>query len=258
MVCIVALDLHQHFVYHETMNASKITLGPEALLSEVAAAIGEPARTRMLCCLMDGHARTATELSVVAQVSASTASVHLARLKASHLVDAVAQGKHRYFRLAGPQVGAALEALMVLSNGAPQPFVPNTPSRLRDARTCYDHLAGTVAVAVHDQLLGKGWLVPADGLRPGGYELTKPGEDMLAELGVDVAATRAQRRRFACACMDWSERRPHLGGALGAAFLKQAIASGWVAADLDSRAVTLTSKGRRTLQRRLELADEAM
>lgn len=235
------------------MNASKTSASPDALLSEVAAAIAEPARTRMLCCLMDGHARTATELAVVAQVAASTASVHLARLKASHLVDAVAQGKHRYFRLAGPQVSSALEALMVLSSGTPRPFVPRTPNRLREARTCYDHLAGTLAVTVHDQLLGQGWLLPVDGPRPGAYELTQAGEDRLVELGIDVPGTRAQRRRFACACMDWSERKPHLGGALGAAFLKQAIASGWVAGDLDSRAVTLTPKGRRTLQKRLNL-----
>jgi len=140
---IVALDLHQHFVYDETMNATKTSVQPDALLSQVAAAIAEPARTRMLCCRRDGHARTATELAVVAQVSASTASAHLTRLKASALIESLPQGKHRYFRLAGPQVSAALEALMVLSHGvsdpassAPARFVPSTPNRLRSARTC--------------------------------------------------------------------------------------------------------------------------
>jgi DNA-binding transcriptional ArsR family regulator len=230
----------------------------ESLLSQVAAAIAEPARTRMLCCLMDGHARTATELGVVAKVSPSTASVHLAKLKANHLVDVVAQGKHRYFRLSGPQVGAALESLLVLAGATPKPFVPSTPSRLRGARTCYDHLAGTLAVALHDHMVQQDWLQPCDTGVPGGYQLSTNGETQLTALGVDVPLVRAQRRRFACACMDWSERKPHTGGAIGAALLNVAMAHGWLRRDLDSRAVELTGKGRRAFQTHFAIDTHAL
>src|ERR1700684_3714286 len=112
-------------------------------VSGIAAAIGEPARTRMLFCLMDGHARTGTELAIVAEVSPSTASVHLNRLKTERLVKVHVQGKHRYYSLEGPNVAHALEGLSVLAGGPLDKFVPRTPSRLRAARTCYDHVAGT-------------------------------------------------------------------------------------------------------------------
>ncbi len=139
-------------------------------LARLAGAIAEPARARMLGCLMDGHARTATELATVAEVAASTASAHLARLKEERLVELLVQGKHRYFRLASDDVAAALESLMVVA-GTPRAteFKPNTPSRLRSARTCYDHMAGTAGVALHDRLHAQGWL---SGLHSGSYELT--------------------------------------------------------------------------------------
>lgn len=234
-----------HFVYHETMPAKTHNAHAEVLLSQVAAAIAEPARTRMLCCLMDGHARTATELGVVAQVSPSTASVHLAKLKSSSLVEVVAQGKHRYFRLSGPHVAAALEALLVIAGAVQQPFVPSTPSRLRGARTCYDHLAGTLAVVLHDQMVRQTWLQASEG---GSFELSAQGEAQLIDMGVDVPTARLQRRRFACACMDWSERKFHIGGALGAALLKFALSRAWLRCDMDSRAVTITPTGHRAFK----------
>src|SRR5215470_15676788 len=128
--------------------------------SKIAAAIGEPARARMLFCLSDGHARTSTELAVVAEVSPSTASVHLNRLKSERLVKVHAQGKHRYYSLDGPNVASALEGLSVLAGRPRTKFVPNTPSRLRAARTCYDHMAGTLGVSLHDRLHAVGWLSP--------------------------------------------------------------------------------------------------
>jgi DNA-binding transcriptional ArsR family regulator len=221
-------------------------------VSAVAAAIAEPARTRMLQCLMDGHARTSTELAVVAEVSPSTASVHLARLKEQRLVKVTTQGKYRYYSLEGPSVAAALEALAVLAGGVRSSFVPNTPPSLRAARTCYDHMAGAVAVALHERFLEYGWLVggPADA---GSYELTEAGTEALEAAGVDVGAARALRRRFACACLDWSERRPHLAGALGAALLKTALKRRWFIKDLDGRALKLTSAGRRELRARFRL-----
>lgn len=215
-------------------------------VARVAGAIAEPARARMLCCLMDGHARTSTELAVVAEVSPSTASVHLARLRDQQLVKVLAQGKHRYYSLAEGRVAAALEALMVLGGNERGTFVPNTPSRLRWARTCYDHMAGTVAVALHDRLLDAGWMT-TDHRDDASYELTPLGSREMASLGIDVVTMRASRRRFACACLDWSERRAHVGGAAGAALLKTAVLRKWLVKDIDSRSLRITKLGEREL-----------
>lgn len=210
-------------------------------LSAVAGAIADPARARMLCVLLDGRARTATELAAAADIGASTASSHFQRLREQGLVEMAVQGKHRYYRLANSEVGHALEALLVVAGAERVPFKPNTPSALREARTCYDHMAGTLAVRIHDAMLARQWLA-AEGRD---YILTPLGEAALAQIGVDVARARQRRRRFACACLDWSERRSHLGGALGAALLDALAQRGWVSKDLDSRALSVTKKGER-------------
>jgi DNA-binding transcriptional ArsR family regulator len=228
--------------------------GGELAVSRIAAAIGEPARARMLYCLADGRARTSTELAVVGQVSPSTASVHLNRLKAERLVTVFAQGKHRYYSLNGASVADALEALCVVAGSPHDAFVPNTPNRLRAARTCYDHLAGTVAVALHDRLTALKWLVPADA-GAHAYDLGLAGRRGFAAIGIDVDAARGLRRRFAFACVDWSERRPHIGGALGAALLSAALRKKWVVPDLDSRALSITAAGRREMRARFGLQD---
>lgn len=214
----------------------------DGAMSRIAGAIAEPARTRMLCALMDGHARTSTEMAVIADISPSTASAHLARLKDDGLVKLHTQGRHRYYSLAGAHVAQALEALMVISQSTTRAFVPNTPHRLQFARTCYDHMAGTLAVRLHDYFIESGWLIGDEA-----YQLTLAGEKEMSALGVDVQTLRAQRRRFACSCLDWSMRRPHLAGALGAALLQSFIARKWVTQDLDSRALGMTSKGRKEL-----------
>jgi DNA-binding transcriptional ArsR family regulator len=219
----------------------------DAGVSRIASAIGEPARARMLYCLLDGRARTSTELAIVGEVSPSTASVHLTRLKEERLVKVVVQGKHRYYSLEGPNVAGVLEGLSVLAGGRTNKFVPNTPSRLRAARTCYDHLAGTLGVSLHDRFRALDWL-------SGSYELTADGSRALKALGVDLEAARTLRRRFAYACLDWSERRPHLAGALGAAVLKAVLQRGWVVQELDSRALAVTSHGRRELRARFGVA----
>ena len=219
-------------------------------VSELAAAIAEPARTRMLYCLMDGRARTGTELAVIAGVSPSTASVHLARLSKQRLVKVQTQGRYRYYSLGGPGVAAALEALAVVAGPARPRFEPRTPPSLRAARSCYDHLAGALAVALLERLLELGWLTAE---AEDAYEVTGEGERALEALGVDVEAARAQRRRFACACLDWSERRPHVGGALGGALLETALRRRWVVKELDSRALRLTPAGRRAFKAHLGL-----
>jgi DNA-binding transcriptional ArsR family regulator len=236
------------FVYHQTMIAENQV---DVAVSRVAAAIGEPARARILYSLMDGHARTSTELATVAEVSPSTASVHLDRLKTEHLVTVLVQGKHRYYSLAGTNVASVLESLSVLAGVPMTRFVASAPTRLRAARTCYDHIAGTVGVLLHDRFKALEWVQASSA--DAGYDLTPAGENAFASLGIDVAATRRLRRRFACACLDWSERRPHLGGALGAAFLKVALGRKWLSPHLDSRALDVTSLGKREMSARFGL-----
>ncbi|NCE93516.1 helix-turn-helix transcriptional regulator [Pseudomonas sp. L13] len=227
----------------------------DTAISRVAGAIAEPARTKMLCSLMDGHARTSTELAVIADVSASTASAHLARLKEDGLVKLHTQGRHRYFSLADAHVAQAIEALMVISRNAQTSFVSTTPSRLQLARTCYDHMAGSLAVQLHDYFLDSGWLSMSDA-SDGTYQLSVEGEKAMTGLGVDIATVRAQRRRFACSCLDWSMRRPHLAGALGAAVLQAVISRKWVIQDLDCRALAVTPKGRKELSDRFGIRVE--
>jgi DNA-binding transcriptional ArsR family regulator len=221
----------------------------DARVSSIAAAIGEPARARMLYCLVDGRARTSTELAVVANVTPSTASVHLQRLKAERLVKVFAQGKHRYYSLERADVAAALEALSVVAGGSRERVEPSTPHRLRDARTCYDHIAGTLGVSLHDRFKALRWLSGPSAVASS-YDLTPDGRRAFEALGIDVEATRALRRRFAFACLDWSERRSHLGGALGKALLDVALKRKWVSQDLDSRALSVTRFGRRDMQAR--------
>jgi DNA-binding transcriptional ArsR family regulator len=238
-------DLQARFVYHRSVIAEEVD---GLAVARIASAIGEPARARMLYSLMDGCARTSTELAVAAEVSPATASAHLNRLKEEGLVKAQAQGKHRYYSLDGVHVAGALESLSVLAGGPRSVFRSTVPNRLRNARTCYDHIAGAVGVALHDRLHALAWLETDSA--PDAYRLTGPGGKALAALGIDLDATRALRRRFACACLDWSERQSHLAGALGAAVLKLALQKKWVTKDLDSRALTVTALGRRELQMR--------
>jgi DNA-binding transcriptional ArsR family regulator len=242
---------HQHFVYHQSMNVEQQT---DLAISRIAGAIGEPARVRILYSLLDGHARTSTELAVVAEVSPSTASAHLNRLRTERLIKVLVQGKHRYYSLEGPDVANALEGLSVIAGGSRQKFVPNTPGRLRNSRTCYDHMAGAVAVLLHNHFKESGWLsMNLSDNSDNSYELSAKGSKAFAALGIDLVETRTLRRRFAYACLDWSERQPHIGGALGAALLRIMLKRKWVTQDLDSRALSVTSLGRRELLTRFSV-----
>jgi DNA-binding transcriptional ArsR family regulator len=251
MLLSMLVALQEHFVYHQTMDVED---HPDDAVSKIAAAIGEAARARMLYSLVDGRARTSTELAILADVTPSTASVHLHRLQTQRLVKVLAQGKHRYYSLQGANVAAALEALSVLAGGTRDAFVPSTPNRLRAARTCYDHIAGSLGVSLHDRFKSLGWLSSSSG-DDNAYDLTPRGAKSLEALGIDVQATRTLRRRFAYACVDWSERRPHVGGAVGVALLNFALKRKWLIQDLDSRALTITKLGRREFLTRFGLHD---
>jgi DNA-binding transcriptional ArsR family regulator len=221
--------------------------GGDGLESGIAAAIAAPARARMLYCLVDGRARTSTELSMVADVTPSTASVHLQRLKMQRLVKVVTQGKHRYYSLTGPDVAATLEALSVLAGGSRKAAGPDPHIALRVARTCYDHIAGILGVTLYDRLTALRWITAS--AKPGddACELTESGARAFAALGIRAEETRALRRRFAFGCVDWLERRPHLGGALGAALLDVALKRKWVLRERQGRALTVSTTGRREL-----------
>jgi DNA-binding transcriptional ArsR family regulator len=246
---MLPVDRHRRFAYDANVDDQH---ADEAVAS-IAAAIGELARARILYCLVDGHARTSTELSVVAHVSPSTTSVHLDRLRAAQLVEVTARGRHRFYCLAGADVARALEGLSFLAGGRRSTLVPKAPNRLLAARTCYDHMAGAVGVRLHDRMKEIGWLSTGSKGRDSAYGLTAAGSKALETLGIDVEAVRALRRKFAFPCLDWSERRPHLGGALGAALLKIALKRRWVIQDLDTRALDITALGRRELLRRFDL-----
>jgi DNA-binding transcriptional ArsR family regulator len=207
----------------------------------VAGLLGHPARSAMVDALLGGEALTAGELARAAGVSAPTASEHLARLVGGGLVAVVAQGRHRYHRISGHEVAGALEAFAAICPPTPVRSLRAATERdaLRRGRTCYDHLAGSLGVAVTDGLRDRGWLVVAgDGL-----DLSPDGEAGLRAAGVDVTAARAGRRTFARTCLDWTERRPHLAGALGAAIATAAFDAGWLRR-ASGRGVRVTADGR--------------
>jgi DNA-binding transcriptional ArsR family regulator len=219
----------------------------DAAASRIAFAIGEPARARILYCLLDGRARTSTELSAVADVGTSTASAHLDRLLKARLLRVAAQGRYRYYRLAGPEVGGLLEGLSAVAGIASPTFIPRTPDRLRAARTCYDHIAGSLGVALHDRLLKLEWISPAGA--DGAYAVSAKGRARLADLGIDLAGLEGRRRRLAYGCLDWSERRAHIGGALGAALLELMTRRRWLLREIDGRALAPTALGKREIHR---------
>jgi hypothetical protein len=157
------------------------------------------------------------------------------------------QGKHRFYSLEGPKVAKVLENLSVLVDAPHKEFVPSTPIRLRAARVCYDHIAGALGVALHDRFKALGWLRRDAAGKEGSYDLVADGVKAFETVGIDVEETRKLRRRFAYACLDWSERRPHIAGALAAALLKAAIKRRWIEQDLDSRAIQVTKVGRREM-----------
>ena len=196
---------------------------------------------------MDNRARTSTELAAVADVGTSTASAHLDRLLKARLVKVASEGRYRYYRLAGPEVGRVLEALSSVAGAASPRFIPSTPENLRAARTCYDHIAGSLGVRLHDRLLQMGWISPA-GTR-GDYAITRKGREKLAGLGIELGETNRRRRRLAFGCLDWSERRSHIAGALGSAILALATTRKWVARDLDGRGLAVTAYGRQEFRR---------
>lgn len=215
-------------------------------MAALASAMADASRLKILCSLMDGRAWTATELSTVADISPSTASAHLSRLVSGGLLACLAQGRHRYYRLAGSDVAALLENMMTMAGKRTVVMSTRTPVNLRVARTCYDHLAGEVAVSLYDFLLREAWIAPD------GASLTTAGEARFARLGIVI--TSGSRRKACCGCLDWSERRLHLGGAAGAALLQHGLQKGWFTTTAGFREVTITPAGWQALHLHFQLA----
>ncbi len=209
--------------------------------------MGDVARANILSCLMDGRALTASELAWHSGVSAQTASGHLAKLNEARLISMTKQGRHRYYRLASPEVAQAIEALMAVASFGPKRHRPVGPKdeALRRARTCYDHLAGRLGIALADALTGQDYLVLSDSAGV----LTEKGQRFLCSFGIGLEEGGKSGRRGLCrTCLDWSERRPHLAGRLGAALCTRMFDLGWVERIKDSRALTITASGQRGLK----------
>lgn len=207
-------------------------------MASVAALLGDPARANMLTALLDGRALTAKELAFAGHVSAATASGHLARLTEAGLLAGEKQGRHRYFRLASGLVGQMLESVMAVAGPEPGPLRTwRGGEALRTARTCYDHLAGRLGVALADSLSQAGHVT----LSQDGGEVTDGGHAFLRAFGAEPVTGK---RVFCRPCLDWSERRPHIAGRLGAAIAARCLELMWVERQRDSRAVTITPAGR--------------
>ena len=224
-----------------------------AMIAEIAALAGDPARANNLTALLDGRAMTATELAFAAHVTPQTASAHLAKLTEAGLINATPSGRHRYFRLTSAKVAQMLESIGAVAIDSRPRFRPlsRQAAALRDARVCYDHLAGRLGVAIADAMIRRGYIVLED---EGGH-FTDSGTRYLTDLGIDLYDPALQRRRHMCrACLDWTERRPHIGGAIGAALAEKWLTLGWIARAKDSRAVTLTAAGERGFRDSLGLS----
>ncbi|WP_203074965.1 ArsR/SmtB family transcription factor [Falsiroseomonas ponticola] len=218
-------------------------------LAETAALVGDPARAAMLAALMDGRALTAGELAAIAGITPQTASGHLARLAGAGLLAMERQGRHRYHRLATAGVARMLEGLMAVAEAArPAPRTGPRDAAMRAARTCYDHLAGQLAVALADAMVARGVLE----FGPDGGAVTPAGEGFFEQLGIPMA--RAARGRVFCRpCLDWSERRPHVAGRLGAALCTRCFELGWVRRQ-GGRTLVVTPEGARGFHQRFGVA----
>jgi DNA-binding transcriptional ArsR family regulator len=227
-------------------------MSEDARIAEIAALVGDPARANILAALMGGRALTAGELVHAAGVSPQTTSGHLGKLTNGRLIACVKQGRHRYYRIATPRVAEMLESIMAIVADAPPRYRPRSKldDAMRDARTCYDHFAGKLGVGITDALCALGHVTLSDE----GGELSESGVVFLEKFGIDLAAARSRRRIFCRPCLDWTERRPHLGGTVGAVLARRCFDLKWVQRTRDSRALIVTPEGRRGLADRFGLS----
>jgi DNA-binding transcriptional ArsR family regulator len=235
-------DLAPTDAYLPTMNSASKTMPSGVSMAEIGALVGDPARANMLTALLGGQSLSASDLAWHAGVTPQTASGHLARMVAAQLIAVTALGRHRYYRLASPKVAQMLETIYQVAGDQPVPRrrLPSyVDTAMREARTCYDHLAGELGVAVAEALVGQKYLI----LDEEAGVVTRRGTRFFGDLGIDLTAISQQRRCFCRICIDLTERRPHIAGGLGAAFCTRCFELGWIARVKDNRAVAITKKG---------------
>ena len=213
------------------------------LIAELAGLVGEPARATMLSALLDGRALTATELAYAARVTRQTASTHLAKLAEAGLVAPIRDGRYRYFRLASPRVAEMLDGIMAVALEHRPRYRPlsRQARELSAARICYDHLAGRLSVDLTDSLITHEYIVVGDEAA----EITPAGTRFLTEFGIDLSGLSSRGRHFCRVCIDWTERRPHIAGAVGAALTKRCFDLGWTERMKHGSAVIVTASGKR-------------
>src|ERR1700756_3540275 len=213
------------------------------LIAEIAMLVGEPARATMLSALLDGRALTASELAFAARVTPQTASTHLAKLTEAGLLSPIRDGRHRYFRLASPKVVEMLDGIVAVAFENRPRYRPlsRQARELSAARICYDHLAGRLSVDLTEFFTTHEYMLVEDETT----EITQEGTRFLTEFGVDLSTLSSSRRRFCRLCIDWTERRPHIAGAVGAALTKRCFNLGWTERMKHSRAVIVTELGKR-------------
>ncbi len=234
------IDPHSCFGYDRTMDST-----PN--IAKIGALLGDNTRARMLSTLMHGKALTASELAQEAGVTAQTASTHLAKLESGGLLSLQKQGRHKYFALANDDVASLLETLMGLTAGN-EPLKIHTGPRdaaMRHARVCYNHLAGTKGIQLHDSLIARRLLQ----LKNGDLALTKKGAQFTKDFGIDLEKLQASRTPLCRPCLDWSERRTHLAGSLGRAFMTRMEELRWVTRPKDSRLVKFNAKGEKAFDK---------
>ena len=222
-------------------------MNAEPDLPRIAATVGDPRRIQMLVLLMEGRALTAKELALGTGIEPATATSHLKRLMDDGLVACTAQGRHKYFRLASEHVAHLVETLMRVAPQRATPARPAAAEPIRQARFCYDHLAGSLGTGLLAMMLKKRWLVPQAGADAKTLEVSARGAKSLSELGVSIEEAQRRRRQFACRCLDWSERQDHLGGALGAALAERFTTLNWIERKKYSRVVHVTALGAQEL-----------
>jgi len=218
-----------------------------AIIAEIAALLGDPARATMTSALLDGRALTAGELAAAARITPQTASTHLAKLTEAGLLSALRSGRHRYFRLASPAVAEMIEGIVAVALAKRPRFRPLSPRAraVSAARMCYDHLAGRLSVALTDSLVSRKYLV----LDGEAAEITAAGTRFLTAFGIELTTLRSTRRHYCRPCLDWTERRSHIAGAVGAALTRRCFDLGWIERVPRSHAVVVTPSGRRGLQK---------
>ena len=216
------------------------------IIAETAALVGDPARATMLSALLDGRALTASELASAARITPQTASTHLAKMTEAGLLAVAREGRYRHFRLASPTVAAMIDGIVAVALAKRPRYGPLSrhARALGAARICYGHLAGRLSIALTDSLASRKYVVLDDEAA----EVTATGTRFVSEFGIELPALRASRRHFCRLCLDWTERRPHIAGAVGAAITNRCFELGWMERMKRSQAVVVTQRGRRGFQ----------